>query len=298
MTQPNGTPGSSTVSSAGRSPLAIVILTRDRWPVVDRCLGSIYQQALNEGVPVHLLVNNSRDDTAERARTSYPAIHIHRSDVNLGCPGGRNHLMGLVEAEWVAHIDDDGTVADDFLSVLAAEIGAAPRDRVVIGGNIVDVDLDPQPALAGGRTNRFSGGICALRRSTFLELGGYPTDGLRQGEEGDYAIRLHDAGHHIWRSANLVLFHPLRHSAAKRRELLRTGLRQSVLTGVRYCPAWAVVPWTAWKMAVHLQLAVRLRAPRPYLAGARDALRLLPSTLKSRRPVSMRAMLSSTTRFS
>ena len=298
MNEPRTTTSSAAPPTGTRSTIGIAILTLDRWPAVDRCLNSIYQQAVTSGIPIHLLVNGSSDDTALRTAASYPAVQVHVSEVNLGCPGGRNHLNDLASTDWVVHVDDDGTVPDGFVSAVRAEVDSAPPDRAVIAGHIVDVEVDPDPPMASGRSNRFSGGICVMRRSTFLELGGYPTDGLRQGEEGDYAIRLHQAGHHIWRSDALVLFHPLRHSITKRRELLRTGLRQAVLTGVRYCPAWAVIPWISWKLASYLVVAIRLRAPRPYLAGVRDSLALLPSTLRGRRPVSMRTLLTTTSRFS
>ena len=298
MTKPRSTTSSAAAPPGTRSTIGIAVLTRDRWPAVDRCLDSIYQQAVASEVPIHLLVNGSSDDTAIRAAASYPEVQVHVSDVNLGCPGGRNRLSELATTDWVVHVDDDGTVPDGFVAAVRAEVDTSPLDRAVIAGHIVDVELDPNPRMASGRSNRFSGGICVMRRSTFLELGGYPTDGLRQGEEGDYAIRLHQAGQHIWRSDGLVLFHPLRHSITKRRELLRTGLRQAVLTGFRYCPAWAVIPWVLWKLASHLVVAIRLRAPRPYLAGVWDSLALLPRTLRGRQPVSMRTMLATTTRFS
>lgn len=277
---------------SGRPELVVAILTRDRRDEVDRCLTSVVAQAAAHDVPVHVLINGSNDDTAAHLAASYPDVEVHSIGTNLGVGGGRNRLMTEIDATWVLHLDDDGTVGPRFIEHALAEIRQAPSDRVVIAGHIVDVDVDPDPVRVTGPAYRFSGGICIMRAAAFSRLGGYLPAGYRQGEEGDYAIRLHDADLTIWRSSDLVLFHPLVHDRAKRVEILRTGLTQSVVTGVRYAPWWALLPWVSWKIVSHLRVAVRLRAPSAFTSGLVSAVRLVPSTVRSRTPVRLQSMMA------
>ena len=295
MSDPSGS--STTARHRARAELAIAVLTRNRWAMVDRCLTSIYHQAAAHGVPIHVLVNGSDDDTAERIARTYPDVDLHVTDANLGVGPGRNHLMEQIDATWVLHLDDDGTVGSRFVEDALVEIRQAPPDRVVVAGHIIDVDVDPDPVRVTGPGYRFSGGICILQAAAFSRLGGYLSAGYRQGEEDDYTIRLHHADLAIWQVAELVLFHPLVRDRAQQVEVLRTGLTQSVVTSVRYAPWWAVVPWVMWKLLSHLRLAIRLRAPAAYASGVFAGLRLIPSTLQQRTPVRLDTMLASSGRF-
>lgn len=277
--------------------VSVAILTRDRWPTVDRCLASLRDQAADARTPIVVLVNGSGDDSVARIRSSYPEVEVHESPTNLGCPGGRNRLTELCRTDWVAYVDDDGTVGPGFVEAVQREVRAAPPERMVIAGNVVDVDVNPDATFTSGPTGRFSGGICAIRRADLVRLGGYPEAALRQGEEAVLALKLHDDGLTIHRAASLVLFHPLVHGSQKRRELLRTGLRQSLLTGVGFCPLWMLPGWTMWKMVVYLRVALALRAPWSYLTGLSDAARELPQAWRARSPVRPRTILASTSRF-
>lgn len=284
-------------SSLETQSLTVAILTRERRPLVARCIESIQRTARAAGVPIVVLVNGSTDDTAAFLRSSYPDIEVHEEPTNLGCPGGRNRLTELCGTVWVAYLDDDGTVDDHYIDAALVAISEAPDDRAVIAGNIIDVDLDPNPVRSSGPTGSFSGGICIVRRADFLRLGGYPEDGLRQGEETEFAMKAYDDGRTIDRSASLVLYHPLPRSRAKQLELLRTGLRQSLITGVRLCPWWLVPGWTVWKIAIYLQRALRLRGLRAFAGALRDAAVCLPVAIRTRQPVRARAVMAASGRF-
>lgn len=290
-------PVTRSVGEPAEAPIAIGILTRNRWETAQRCLASLHGQAVAAGVPIVVLVNGSDDDSAARLRAAYPDVEVHESPTNLGCPAGRNRLTELCRAAWVVYVDDDGTVGPDFVTSVRAEVQAAPADRMVIAGNIIDVDLNPDATFTSGPDTRFSGGICAIRRADFLRLGGYPEEALRQGEEGVLSLKLHDAGLAIHRAGSVVLFHPLVHTAAKRRELLRPMIRHSLLTAVGYCPLWLLPVWIPWKAIINLRVAIALRAPRTYLAGLGDVARGAPQAWRARSPVSARTMLAGTSRF-
>lgn len=287
------------------APLTIAVLTWQRQDDVSRCIESVAKGAAAAEVPIVVLVNGSTDDTVAALRSAYPDIAVHEEASNLGCPGGRNRLTDLCETPWVFYLDDDGWVGPDFVDAALTAIASVPQDCAVIAGNVIDrhrdsdgdEDAGSNPPFRSGPTSSFSGGTCAIRRADFMRLGGYPDDDLRQGEETEFAMKVFDAGLSIYRSASLVLFHPRSHERAKRIELLRTGLRQSLLTGVRLCPWWMVPIWTVWKLAIYLRIAVELRALGTFGRAVGDALGYLPRTLRTRRPVRARAVLAASARL-
>lgn len=283
---------SERITSGADLSLTIALLTWNRSDDVVRCLEGLAPQADARGIPIVLLVNGSTDGTADRVRARFPHVEVHESPVNLGCPAGRNRLVDLCSSDWVAFIDDDGVTPPDLVDTMVRAVTAAPEQCGVVAGYMVDPAQSPRRWLPDATVGSFCAGVCAIRRDGFLAVGGFHEDGLRQGEEGELSIRLHDVGMTIERSSDLILLHPMSHSDAKRRELLRTGLRQALLTGVKLCPAWMVPGWTVWKLASFLRVAVALRAPRPYLAGVREAGRGLPSALRARRPASARAVMA------
>lgn len=274
--------------------ITIAILTRNRPATALSCLEAILAQQ-GPGVSVLVLVNGSSDDSAEIISKTYDQVRVEVSEVNLGCPGGRNRLARLARTEWVAFIDDDGVVAPDFVARLRANIAAHPA-AAVIAGCAVDA-LHPDPiGLTAGPVGAFSGGICALRASVFLALGGYHEDGYRQGEETELAIRLLDQGHLIWRDPELTLLHDVDLSLVKRREIVRTGLRQSVLTGVKFCPLYALVPWIVWKLVAFTRSALSVRDLRPVLLGLADVPAHVGTAWSTRAPVDLSVLLQASGR--
>ncbi len=126
----------------------------------------------------------------------------------------------------------------------------------------------------------------AVRRDTFLRLGGYRSHLVHQGEEKDYSIRMLDSGFGV----RLGLSGEILHYESPRRDWSRMDYyerRNDVLF------FWQNVPWPYfWPHVVGgiangLWCGVKLRRVRAMLCGVRDGLaECLLTNTHERNPVS------------
>jgi GT2 family glycosyltransferase len=288
--------------SATRNPAEQndLVLTWNRAELLRRCLHSVLAQ-LGDREELLVVDNGSTDATAavldEFGRRA--GVRTVRLPGNLGCPEGRNVGMAEASAPWVFSVDDDAWLAPGTLARVRRTIDRHPDAAVIAGSCVADPadspdDGYPTPAF------RFSGGVAVVRRDWFDRCGGYPVDGLRQGEERDFAFRLYDAGGHVLRDPALTIVHAADESPAHTRAVLRNAVRQDLMTTVRYYPVALVGPVAAAKLARYAQAGVRNRIAGEVAAGLADVWRSRRPLLASRRPVAWRtigASLSSTDRW-
>jgi N-acetylglucosaminyl-diphospho-decaprenol L-rhamnosyltransferase len=216
------------------SPLAveprvsIVVLTHDRGALVE----STVRRALAARPMAVIAVDNaSSDDTAARlARLPVEVVRLAR---NLGA-AGRNIGVQRATTPYVALADDDTWWDPDGLRHAADALDRHPRlaavtARVVVGN---EERLDPacaqmavSPLSAAGLPGHAVVGLLAgaamVRRSAFLEVGGFEPRFFLGGEEELLAVDLAAAG---WRMTYLpdavVHHHPSTRDGAGRRRLL------------------------------------------------------------------------------
>jgi GT2 family glycosyltransferase len=117
---------------------------------------------------------------------------------------------------------DDGPAGGPDGSALAQHVAgrfAADPMLAVLAFRVAGPDGEPAgrwhvPRLGSGdplrsaRATTFSGGACAIRRTAYLEAGGYPGDFFFLHEEIDLAWRLLDLGYRIEYDAQAVMCHP------------------------------------------------------------------------------------------
>ncbi|MEO7754396.1 MAG: glycosyltransferase [Terracoccus sp.] len=143
---------------------------------------------------------------------------VHLAE-NVGIPEGRNVGAREVRGEIVFFYDDDAFLpTDDVLSRLAAEFSLDDRVAVVQPRG-ADPDGKPAPRRwvprlrtgeggAPGEVAVFWEGVCAIRRTAFDAVGGWPGQ-FWYGHEGiDLAFRLIDAGWTLRYRPDVVVNHP------------------------------------------------------------------------------------------
>lgn len=231
----------------------VLITTKDRCDELRTALRSVTSQS----VPVELLVidDGSNDGTAAMLRTEFPAVRVLRHDDSRGYIVRRNEGVRAARANIVISIDDDAA----FSTPHVVEQTLAEFSDVRIGAvamPYVDVNRDPSvfqraPAADGVyATDRFIGTAHALRRDVFLEVGGYREVLVHQGEEGDYCLRMLEAGFIV----RLGSADPIHHFESPRRDFRRMdyfGVRNALLFVWQNVPA----PYLWWRLPV---LIVRL----------------------------------------
>jgi hypothetical protein len=130
--------------------VAVVIPTRDRWPLLRVALASALIQ---EYVNVNVLVVD--DGSVDSTRTELDTLHdagvqVLRHDRPLGVSAARNLGLQHVQAPWVAFLDDDDVWAPGYLKAMlaAARTTGATSQRLglVFSGHL---QINPQWEVLG-----------------------------------------------------------------------------------------------------------------------------------------------------
>jgi GT2 family glycosyltransferase len=272
----------------GDERVGAVVLTHNRAAEV---LNTITQLvALPERPRIVVVDNGSADETADLLRSRFPAIQCVKLPTNLGA-AGRNFGVQACDRPYVALCDDDTWWEPGSLSRAADLMDRYPSLAVISGRVLVGESerVDPtclamakspvraQDELPGASLLGFLAGAALVRRSAFIEAGGFEPRLFLGGEERLLGVDLASAGWGLAYVDDVVIHHypsGLRDANARRRFLLRNAL------------------WFAWlrrplprALAETVQMFRRAVEDAVTRRALVDALRGAPWVLRSRRLV-------------
>jgi hypothetical protein len=265
-----------------------VVLTRgDRNRELGQALASIVRA--DPGAEIVLVANGVAPEVLD---IDTPQVVVVRSETNLGIPGGRHLGLARTSGDVVFFLDDDARVLSDDVVGRTIERFASAPDLGVVGFRIVDPSGGsdrrhvPRPGRGGadrsGPVASFLGGACAIRRSAYLEAGGYWPELMYAHEELDLAWRLADRGWSIHYDAGAVVEHPRVELSRHRDGWWRTG-RNRCLVARRNLPLPVLlVHIGVWSVA-GLVRAGRAGSARAYLDGLVDGARTPMASVGARR---------------
>jgi len=263
-----------------------VVATRNRWT------------DLRTSLPRHrgdvvLVDNASTDSTPELVEAAFPGVRVVRLPANLGAVA-RNVGVLAAGTPLVAFADDDSWWAPGALERAAQLFEAHPRLGLVAAKVLVgdEETMDPTCALMAdsplGTAHDLPGpsvlGFIAcgavVRRSAFLEAGGFDDLIFFAGEEERLALDLTEAGWAVSYVDEVVAHHfP---SADRDADSVRARrvqqLRNELLTAVLR---------RRWRRVVRLVARSVAEGPTGR-AAVRRALLVAPRAVRARRPVSVR----------
>lgn len=269
------------------SAVSVVIPTHERVGE----LRQLIESALAQTIPVEVLVmdDGERTATEEMVRQEFPTIHYHRLGTKRGPAFQRNRGVELASHNIVFPVDDDSL----FVSPRTIEqtLSEFNHPRVgAVGIPFINVRLDtvvrqraPDP---GGiyAAHAYVGAAHAVRRDIFLRLGGYREHFFYMGEEGDYCLRMLNAGY-ITRLGNAD---PIHHLESPRRDSAladRCGRRNDVLFAWHNAPL-AYLPAQLLSTTLGgLRLGLRLGHPLRMLRGSISGYAVLLRSPRWRQPV-------------
>jgi N-acetylglucosaminyl-diphospho-decaprenol L-rhamnosyltransferase len=244
--------------------VGVVVLTHNRAREVVCTLEHL--RALPERPPIVVVDNASTDGTTDIVRRRFPDLTCLRLTTNTGA-AGRNAGVRCCDRPYVALCDDDTWWAPGALQHAADLLDAHPRLAVVTARVLVRekerVDpvslemarspLPAPPGLPGAPLLGFLAGASVVRRSAFLQVGGFEPRLFLGGEEQLLAIDLARAGWALAYVDCLIVHHypsPQRDIQARVRLLERNAL------------------WVAWlRRPPHRALTMTARLARRSLHG-------------------------------
>jgi GT2 family glycosyltransferase len=270
------------------APVAVVIATRNRATELLATLARL--AALPEQLPIVVVDNGSTDATAELVRTHHPGVRVVGLRANRGA-AARTVGARLVDSPYVAFSDDDSWWAPGALgravevlnrhprlAVLAARVLVGPDQRLdPVCDQMAHSPLPPADDLPGPSVLGFIACGAVVRRTAFLEVGGFDVRLGVGGEEQLLSVDLATRGWGLAYVEEVVAYHhpsPTRDPSGRRRIQVRNAL------------------WSAWlrrplggaaRQTAHLA-ALAIHQPGAW-SGVLLAMLGLPWVLRERRPV-------------
>lgn len=274
-----------------------------RW--LDTCLAAVAAQT---APPAEVIAvdNGSTDGSVAHLRREHPAVQIIELDHNTGFAHAVNRGLAAATAEFVAVLNTDVVLPDDWLArttaVLAADPGTAAVACKLVDRAHPDLIYDAGDVLrrdgACEQRGRFCAddgrfdqagevfGACAAaalyRRGAVQAVGGFDERYFAYLEDVDLALALRLAG---WRCRYepVVAWHAGEGSSGQlpggHRRLVA---RNTVLLVAKWFPVrW--LPLVAYRQAAWLYHARRQRALTHQLRGLAAGLALVPRALAERR---------------
>jgi hypothetical protein len=221
--------------------LSIAICTRDRWAEVQLTLGKLREIGLDQ---CRLLLG---DDASSEAcpidlsgwRGGYA---LQRSEEHIGYIPHRNRLVEASRTPYVLVLDDDSNpTSSDFSE--AFEVLESPAVAVVgFAVRLPSGDWQVPPQGSKQRHRSFIGCAHIIKRDLFLELGGFRTELVHQGEEMDLGVRLFLASLECVHCDQPVFEHRFTQANRSYVRMDYYGTRNELLFHDWYAP-WAIAPF-------------------------------------------------------
>ena len=268
---------------------SIVIPTRNRLEE----LRALIRSALEQTVPVEVLVMDDGGSEAVAAMIGreFPMVRYHSLGSGRGPAFQRNRGIELATAPVVFPLDDDTVI----VSPRTVEQTLAEFDRpnvAAVGIPFINVRLDQLVRQRAPGTERvwvehaFVAAAHAIRRSVFLQAGGYREHFFYMGEEGDLCLRLLSAGYVV----RLGTAEPIHHLESPRRNLALAdycGRRNDVLSAWHNTPL-IFLPFHLVATTISgLLVAVKSQNPGRMVLGLLHGYAAILRRWRERRPVSV-----------
>ena len=204
--------------------IAVVTITHNRRDEVLTSLEHLSQ--LPEQPAIFLVDNASTDGTADAVRQRFPHVEVLQAGGNLGA-AARNLGVRRAQAPYVALCDDDTWWEPGSLAQAADLFDAHPRlavatARILVGSEeredpiCAELERSPlpsEPGMPGRPLLGFMAGASVVRRSAFLQAGGFEPRFFLGGEEELLAADLVAAGLWLCYVPQLIVHH---HPSARR----------------------------------------------------------------------------------
>jgi GT2 family glycosyltransferase len=240
-------------SSAVNVDVSIIIVNYNTCRLTKDCLRSVYESETNYSYEIILIDNNSRDESVDSIRASYPEVQLIVNPENAGFSRANNQGMRVARGRYILLLNSDTVVRRDTLETMVSLMDSRP-DLGASGCKVIlpDGSLDkackrgfPTPAASfyyafgfsrlfpdNPRFNGYQlgcldpdeeypvdclvGAFMLVRRETIEKVGGLDEEFFMYGEDLDWCYRIKEAGWGIYYYPKTTIVH-LKGGSARRR---------------------------------------------------------------------------------
>jgi GT2 family glycosyltransferase len=289
--------------AAFTDPITVGIATRNRRQSLVRCLTSL---ALIDAIVDEIVVVDDTSDvplgdlSAEVPAEVAGKLRVIVQPDRQGPIVGRNTTVRVARNEYVLLLDDDAFVIDaeairrgvDILHRHPA-VGALAFAQAEASGAAWPAAMQPALVTRVCYVPAYIGFAHLLRRSVFLELGGYLEPLHFYGEEKDYCLRLLDAGYGVVYVPDARVAHVPDQSGRSPSRYLRYVIRNDCLSALYNEPLPLPLATVPIRLARYLSMRRHGGVSDPGGLGwiVRELLQALPAAFRDRRPVTWRTFL-------
>jgi GT2 family glycosyltransferase len=299
------------MNSTKNSPLISVIIPNHNGAAyLGNCLRSLQSQNYHQA-EIIVVDNASGDPSLEIARSTFPEALLLLKDRNLGFAGGVNAGVQSARGDWVAVLNNDTEVAENWLSECARAIGEHPdagffacrilqfeeRNRIYSAGDCYlragigyrrGQDLPDREEFRRECPIFSASGCAALYRKKVLDdLGGFDERFFAYLEDVDLGLRLQAAE---WRGYYVPRAEVFHHGGATSggefsRLAVRLRTRNSLLLVFKSVPGRILIRCVPMILLAQLWWMLRVLARwrlGSYLKGLAEAFLLAPAMIRDR----------------
>lgn len=191
--------------------ITVMITTRNRCADLRRTLGVL--ASMNPPADEILVTaDGCSDQTVDMVRREYGQCRLWVNEPGLGSIPSRDKMLRAAEGELVVSLDDDSYPLEaDFFGKLPGLFDRHPEMAVATFPELRDDDTywpdTKTPASPGHYAAAYPNGAAVMRRSVYLESGGYPLFFVHSYEEPDYAAQCYALGMAVWFEPDMVIRH-------------------------------------------------------------------------------------------
>lgn len=238
----------------------LIVCTYNNAPLLDRTLSAIAKQKVSPEAKWKVLVvdNNSTDNTQDIVKKHQASTEIPHLSVIIepkqGLTQARHCGVENTTAEWVAFVDDDCFLADDWVAQAIAFAAEHPKCGGFGGQVILDWEVAPakyvlkygysfaqQKGKRRQKKNCLVGAGMVLNRAALARTGWVEKPlvqdrvgtQLVSGGDAEIALRIYGAGYDLWYTPACRLSHfiPARRTTQKYLVDINRGLGSSQVVG-------------------------------------------------------------------
>lgn len=276
------------------NPLSIVVLTRNRLPIVRPLLESL-EKLRKGGIEIIVVDNASVDGTSEIVLKSFPRISVVTLDSNRGAVA-RNEGLAKASGDVIVTLDDDVYgLTEEHLDRIENYFEEKPR-LGALNFKVLDEKTKSisnwchpyKPEDYSGRyfeTCEISEGAVAFRRGALDETGYYPEPFFISNEGADLACRLLNRNFDIGFAPDVEVQH--KHAEESREPWRRYyyDTRNHFWLAVRNFRLAYGLRYVLAKVGIMMIYSIRDGYFRYWFRGVIDALRGLGPMIRSRSPM-------------